>query len=30
METGSYAPDRVEMIALRGLPAVGQGMGPFT
>jgi coenzyme F420-0:L-glutamate ligase/coenzyme F420-1:gamma-L-glutamate ligase len=26
MKTGSYAPDRVEMIALRGLPMVGKGM----
>lgn len=26
MQNGSYAPDRVEMIALRGLPMVGPGM----
>ena len=26
MKTGSYAPDRVELIALRGLPMVEKGM----
>jgi coenzyme F420-0:L-glutamate ligase/coenzyme F420-1:gamma-L-glutamate ligase len=26
MKTGSYAPDRVEMIALRGLPMIEEGM----